>query len=210
MKLLFIKLKHLGDTLLLTPTLTATRAKYPGAQIWVIVRQGCQSILAGCPAIDRVLTSAAPESSNRSPLNWLADLRLIHLLRRERFDYAFELSDGDRGRFLAWLSGAESRCANVARKPLSWWWRSKFNCQSKFPWVNRHRAEKDFFSVNDFLPLGSDVPPLTFQREFTETWPPGNPLNDFVIMHPGTRWQRKRWPQSNWIDLGRALLGRVS
>ena len=45
-KLLFIKLKHIGDALLLTPTLTAARAACPQAQIWVVVRKGSEGILA--------------------------------------------------------------------------------------------------------------------------------------------------------------------
>ena len=62
MRLLFVKLKHIGDALIMTPALMAARAAYPRAEIWVVVRQGCEGILAGCPAIDRVLTTAAPEA----------------------------------------------------------------------------------------------------------------------------------------------------
>ena len=40
-RFLFIKLRHIGDSLLLTPTLVATKAKYPDAEIWVLVRKSC-------------------------------------------------------------------------------------------------------------------------------------------------------------------------
>lgn len=206
MRLLFIKLKHIGDSLLLTPTLMAARAKYPPAQIWAVVRRGCEGILAGCPAIDRILTSAEPETQRRAAFNWLAELRLARELRRQRFDYAFELSDGDRGRSLAWLSGAKTRCANVALAPLSWWWRPKFNAQSNFHWMNGHRVEKDFHTVNGVLPLGVEIPPLAFARERIEPWPPAETCGDFTIIHPGTRWIRKRWPREKWIELARELL----
>ena len=206
MRLLFIKLKHIGDSLLLTPTLTAARAKYPQAQIWVVVRRGCEGVLHGCAAIDRVLTSAEPEAERRAAFTWLADLRLMRELQRQRFDYAFELTDGDRGRFLAWSSQAHQRCANVALQPLSWWWRSKFNGQSSFNWMQGHRVEKDYYTVNDFLPLGPDIPPLAFAKEQTNPWPAGEALGNFVVIHPGTRWIRKRWPQAKWIELGSELL----
>ncbi len=48
-KLLFVKLKHIGDTIVLTPTLAAARKMYPDAQIWAVVRKGCEGILEGCP-----------------------------------------------------------------------------------------------------------------------------------------------------------------
>ena len=96
LRLLFVKLKHIGDALLLTPALVAVREDYPAAEIWVVVRQGCEGILAGCPAIDRILTTAAPETRHRRIQDWVDDGRLIRELRRARFDYAIE-SDIEAG-----------------------------------------------------------------------------------------------------------------
>src|SRR5688572_18118297 len=120
MRLLFIKLKHIGDALLLTPTLMAARSQYPQARICVVVRKGCEGILDGCPAIDRIFTSAASEAKNRHVTQLWAELQLIRNLRRENFDFAFELSDGDRGRLLAFLSGAKTRCANEVGTQFGW------------------------------------------------------------------------------------------
>src|SRR5665213_2200254 len=164
-KLLFIKLKHIGDSLLLTPTLTAARAAYPQAQIWVVVRKGCEGILAGCPAIDRVLTSAAPETSVRKTFDWLNDLKLLREIRRQNFDYTFELTQGDRGRLLVGWSGAQFRCANdgVYRVPI--FWRPWFNKLSTHNWTDEHQVEANFNFVNEFLPLNaSEPPPLVFDR----------------------------------------------
>ena len=208
MRLLFVKLKHIGDSLLLTPTLTAVRANYPQAQIWVVVRKGCEGIMAGCPALDKLFTAAPPEAANRSWSNWWRDFQTIRELRRQRFDYAFELSDGDRGRFVCWLSGARARCTNAAIRPLSWWWRRLFTHVSDFDWRDRHRAEKDFYTVNDALPLKGEVPAMTFLRERTARWEPARVFSDYAVIHPGTRWKRKRWPRENWIETGRYLLTR--
>jgi heptosyltransferase-3 len=206
---LFVKLKHIGDSLLLTPTLTAARAAYPDASIWVVVRRGCEGILAGCPAIDRVLTAAAPEAESRSAWNWLEDWRLLRQLRRQRFDYAFELSDGDRGRWLVCLSGTRFRCANAITHSFHWWWRPWFNWLSTFNWLDRHRVEKDFFTVSGRLALGDRVPPLTFVCERAEVPGLGQQPGQFAVFHPGTRWQRKRWPVEKWVQLGRFLLERL-
>lgn len=210
MRLLFVKLKHIGDSLLLTPTLSAVRQAYPEAVIWVVVRKGCEGILAGCPAIDRVVVAAAAEARHRSKLNWWSDWRLIRQLRAQHFDRAFELGDGDRGRWIVWLSGANVRCTNAVFTPLSWWWRSKFNVQSKFDWRHRHRVEKDFFSVHDGLPLGPEIPALMFERHFAGAWSDSTPLSRYAVLHPGTRWRRKRWPLEKWVELGRALLANLN
>jgi heptosyltransferase-3 len=207
MRLLFIKLKHIGDALLLTPTLCAVRAQHPDARICVLVRKGCEGILAGCPAIDQIFTSAAPESKNRSMGQIWDDLRLIRDLRRERFDFAFELGDGDRGRILAILSGARKRCASGAGTRFGWGARAFFHNLSDWDWHLRHRVEKDFRVVTESLPLGVEIPPLCFEESRTQPWPPGEFPDDFVVLHPGTRWRRKRWPLDRWIALGERLLG---
>ena len=80
MRLLFLKPKHIGDALLLTPTLMAVKAGYPEAVIWVLVRRGTESILAGCPAIDRVVTTASAEAKGRRISALLDDLRLVREL----------------------------------------------------------------------------------------------------------------------------------
>ena len=210
MRLLFVKLKHIGDALLLTPTLTAARAAYPAAEIWVVVRKGTESILAGCPTIDRLLTVAAPETAQRSLWNWLGDLNLIPELRRQKFDYAFELSDGGRGRWLSWLSGAQNRCTSIYPRPLNAWWRGKFNCPSNHNWTLSHRVEKDFFTVNDCLPLASEIPPLMFDRRRTVASEIQPKLSSsYAVLHPSTRWVRKRWPEEKWIELGHQLLERL-
>ncbi len=209
MRLLFIKLKHIGDALILTPTLTATRRQYPDAQIWVVVRKGCEGILQGCTAIDRILTAASPEKENRSVSGIFGDLQLIRELRRQHFDYAFELSDGDRGRWLATLSGSTHRVTTGFGKPLSRWWKSRFTDFSNFLWLDKHRVEKDFHTVSDVFPLGAEIPPLNFDTTRMTPWPPATGLNRFALLHPGTRWQRKRWPIERWIETANQLLQKV-
>src|ERR1051326_8658442 len=206
MRLLFVKLKHIGDSLLLPPTLMAVRRQYPQASIWVVVRKGSEGILSGCPAVDELRTAVAPEAEKRPFWNWWTDLRLICELRRRRFDYAFELTDGDRGRWVTVLSGARTRCVNTAVSPLNLWWRRRFNAGSQFVLVNRHRAEKDFYTVRDCLPLDGPIPPLAFDRAHTALWPGAQSMSDFALLHPATRWQRKTWPVEKWRELGVHLL----
>ena len=209
-RLLFVKLKHIGDALLLTPTLAAVRAAYPQAEIWVVVRKGTEGILAGCPAIDRLLTAALPETAKRSLFNGLQDLRLAMELRRQQFDHAFELGNGDRGRILVALSRAHRRCANDEVYRVPWYLRRRFDCLSKRGWRNEHQVEVAFNLVNEFLPLGvKEPPPLVFDRARADSYDLGMKLTDYVLIHPATRWQRKRWPIEKWIETGRELLRLV-
>src|SRR5204863_10094099 len=93
--------KHIGDSLILTPTLAATRGRYPEAEIWVVVRAGCAGILAGCPQIDRIITVAAVGKRERTLRDLYHELRGRLQLAKPRFDYIFELGDGHRSRWIA-------------------------------------------------------------------------------------------------------------
>ena len=103
MKLLFIKPKQIGDSLILTPTLAAVRTAYPDAEIWVLTRTGCETILAGCPMIDRLLSIAPVERRDRTKGQWLRDARVLTEIRKVKFDHVFELGDGHRGRWFSFL-----------------------------------------------------------------------------------------------------------
>ena len=112
MRILFTKLRHIGDNLLITPIMVATKRKYPEAEIWLAVRRSTEGILAGCPEIDRIVTTARPEESMRSWRNRVEDLRTLARIARTHFDYAFELGDNDRGRLLVAASMAPFRGAH--------------------------------------------------------------------------------------------------
>jgi len=209
-RLLFIKLRHIGDALIMTPTLTAARAHYPDAQIWVVVRHGCEGILAGCPAIDRLLTAAPAEKWNRSLTTLGSELKLVGTLRRQGFDCAFELGDSSRGRWLAWLSGAKQVAADGSLRPLNRWWRRRFNLL-EMPVAERkqcHRARKDFLIAAGLLSLGDEIPPMCFARERARNWGESDLRPSFIVFHPGTRWLRKQWPVAHWVELGRRLAAR--
>ncbi len=207
MRLLFIKTGHIGDALIMTPAIVATKRQNPGAEIWVIVRKGSEQILHGCPEIDRVLTTSAPEKSHRKLSDLIDNLRLIHMLRERRFDVIVELGESSRGRWLALFSGGKRRATDGSARQLSCWWRLWF-IELRMPVLERklcHRVIKDMrvtaLALNTMV---GDPPGLRFATERVQSWP-SVPSGKYVVLHPGTRWARKRWPVENWGKVGRHL-----
>jgi heptosyltransferase-3 len=213
MRILLIKPKQIGDSLILTPTITAIKSSYPQAEIWVVVRRGCESILAGCPEITRILTVAPVEKRDRRISDLWMGLNTIVQIALPQFDYAFELGDGGRGRNLLRVVHARSgNCFSV--KPTDP--QSSLSLQkagikiSTFDWQTCHRVEKDYNSVSEFLPLPKEIPPLRFARERTQTWEPGRGLTDFCILQVGSRQGFNRWHREGWRQVGAHLLERFS
>jgi len=210
MRILFIKLRHIGDSLLLTPTIVATKGKFPNAEIWVLVRRTCESILVGCPEIDRILTTAQPESGARSAGDVWTDARLVLELATTPFDFVFELGDNDRGRWIALIARTGKRCANVHRnlKPI---WKPLFHHLCTRPRWPKHHVVRDYDCPQEVLGLPESPPPLRFAVERTVQWAGGNALTaqGYAVIHFTTRWPKKAWPTDRWLVLARNLLDIV-
>lgn len=210
MRILLIKPKHIGDTLILTPTIAAIKRAYPAAEIWVVVRRGCETILAGCPEITRILTLAGVEKSDRSKGDVWRQIKVVLRLWSVRFDYVFELGDGHRARLFALLSRAKRRYSVKTGTPIKPFEQRFFTGVSSFDWETCHRVEKDFYSVSEFLPLPGAVPPLIFERRFATSWEPGAALTDFCVVQVGTRQGFGLWHREGWRDVCAAMLERFA
>jgi heptosyltransferase-3 len=209
MRILLIKPKHIGDSLVLTPTIVAIKRARPDAKIWVVVRRGCEGILAGCPEIDRVLTVAAVEQEDRRPGDFWRGLGTLLWLLSVRFDEVFELGDGHRARLLAFIARARTRYSVKPATPLKPREERRFDGISGFDWEARHRVEKDFYSVSEFFPLAQPIPPLRFDPARTRDWLPAANLTRFCVMQIGKRQSAGRWNREGWEEVGRWLIEHV-
>lgn len=204
LRFLFIKLKHFGDVLLLTPVLAATRQAYPGCHITVLVREGTGHILSK-DIVDEILSTVPPEKDRRSLASMHQQLDLLRRLRQQPFDMVFELTDGDRGRWLGLFSRARLRCTSSYGWQPGWFWRVFYQGLHEENWNLCHRVEKDYRLVRRFLPLLPDVPPPLVMPEELAAFPVAGP---YVVLHPASRWRRKLWPVERWADVGRFLVSR--
>ncbi|MEY3479394.1 MAG: hypothetical protein RIQ71_169 [Verrucomicrobiota bacterium] len=209
MRLLFVKLRHIGDALLLTPTLAAVKQALPRCEIWVVVRKGSEGILAGCPHIDQLRTAMIPEHGAARDAHRGKDRKLLGELRQAGFEHAFELSGGDRGRWMTLLSGARGRTANTTSSQFPAWWKAAFNRPSLSRRRGFHEIQRDYLTVGDVLPLPHEIPPFRFASKSMHPWAAAEGIGEFAVIHAGTRWPRKAWAEEKWIEAGRALLSRI-
>ncbi|MCE0522573.1 MAG: glycosyltransferase family 9 protein [Methylacidiphilales bacterium] len=211
MRILLIKPKQIGDSLILTPTITALKRAYPEAEIWVVVRRGCEGILAGCPSIARILMVATVEKRDRRSGDWWKELRTMWQIATHKFDFAFELGDGSRGRNLMRLVSCQRRFSVKPADSRGRHGAERAGCKiSTFDWETCHRVEKDFYSVSEFLPLAGPIPPLCFESRFAQSWTKGETLTDFCVMQIGSRQGYNRWHREGWKEVCGALLKRFS
>ena len=206
MKILLAKLNHLGDTLLLTPTIRFLREKYCDARIDVLVRSGCEEILKGNPDINHVIPIARPDKRKRNITSTLLELAsAFPKLFLRRYDYAFDLSNSDRSKIWILLSSSKVRGVNDAYQTLGGK-KMMFNRISDYKWGMKHQVLKDFCTVLDCTELNGEAGPLQFHPQVSETTITRklsfiSGIGDFVVLHPTSRWEFKQWMPERWAEI---------
>jgi len=100
-RILLIRLRSIGDTVLATPSAVALKRFVPDAQVDLLVEDWVGPLLDEHPSIDRVLTVARHGMAART--------RLARELRRRRYDVVYNLHGGTTATFLTRATGARHR-----------------------------------------------------------------------------------------------------
>ncbi|MBW1992356.1 MAG: putative lipopolysaccharide heptosyltransferase III, partial [Deltaproteobacteria bacterium] len=204
-RILVIKLKQPGDVLVSTPVLEALKQAWPQARVSYLVPRGTEEMLADHPLLDGLYVV------DRRRKDWRQTWRLLRELRRQRFDLALELSGGDRGAFLAFLSGATQRLGFARPRQPLWHRLGVFTRLLPRPPVTMHMVDQNLEAVRA-LGLDPGRPRLRFfwndavEARITallaeNDLSPGN----FVVMHPGAGWRFKCWTASGYARIIEAL-----
>ncbi len=123
-RVLVVRLRSIGDTVLSTPSLIALRRFLPDAQIDILLEDWVAPVLDGFDAVDNVLTVSRKDKKSRIETAWQ--------IRRNRYDVAFNLHGGTTATFFVRASGAKYRVGlasyqynflytHLAPSPLEFW-----------------------------------------------------------------------------------------
>lgn len=99
-RVLVVRLRSIGDTVLATPSLIALKRFLPAAEIDVLLEDWVAPLLADFDAADNVLPVGAGKRSR---------LRMARRLRRRRYDVVFNLHGGTTSTIFTAASGARHR-----------------------------------------------------------------------------------------------------
>ncbi|MBA3600869.1 MAG: glycosyltransferase family 9 protein [Acidobacteria bacterium] len=123
-RVLVVRLRSIGDTVLSTPSLIALRRFLPDAQIDILLEDWVAPVLDGFDAVDNVLTVSRNDKKSRLETAWQ--------IRRNHYDIAFNLHGGTTATFFTFAGGAKYRVGlasyqysflytHLAPSPLEFW-----------------------------------------------------------------------------------------
>jgi heptosyltransferase-2 len=109
-RILVIRNRYIGDTVLAIPFLRNLRRRFPDAVIDVLVEPGAGQVLADCPYKDELVVWERPRRVNEVVPGSLANIvATARWLRGRRYDRAYILKRSLSTGILAWLAGIPHR-----------------------------------------------------------------------------------------------------
>src|SRR5687767_4863065 len=99
-RVLVVRLRSIGDTVLATPSLIALKRFLPDAEIDILLEDWVAPLLDGHDAVHNVVTIGKTFSDR---------LRTAHEIRKKKYDVVFNLHGGTTSTFLTYATGAKHR-----------------------------------------------------------------------------------------------------
>jgi len=204
-KVLVIKLRFIGDTVLLTPAFRAIKAKYPDSHVCALVNDSTAPLLRNNPYVDEVIPFQRKRAKEGNVFSRFArQLSFLLDLRRRRFDLAIDLTDSDRSAIAAFATGARQRVGfNDEGR-----WRGKLLTDIVVTGSLLHIVDYHFAALRTagIPPAGKElflhIDPGERERVARFLAENGIREGDFTfLVHPGARWKGKCWPPERYAEV---------
>jgi heptosyltransferase II len=204
-KILVMRYRFIGDTVLTVPFLRNLRRAEPGAYIAWMVAPGSSDVVKGIPYVDEMIywDPVTIHADSTGTHRTVADkISFIRALRHHRFEKVYILKRSLSSAILAWLSGAPKRIG--------------FDTENRGCLLTtRVPYRQDQHEVENFLDvLRADGIPVT--DDFLEIWTSPEeearaaclledagviPSTPFAVIHPFSAVTQRGWPLENFAEL---------
>ena len=196
-KMLIVKLRSIGDTVLSTPSLIALKRFLPAAEIDILLEDWVAPVLDGFEGINVI--SVGKGNGER--------LRVARELRRRKYDVAFNLHGGTTATMFVRSSGARHR-VGYAYYQYSFLYNHLLSSAADF-WKQEktHSAEQQLALVGSVGIPVDDCPKtrLAVTQDAIDRINARHSEREFALLHPSTAFFTKQWPTENFARIAEFL-----
>lgn len=209
-RVLVVRLRSIGDTVLATPSLIALKQFLPEAQVDILLEDWVAPILDGFPAVDNIV-AVGKSGRSRFATSWS--------IRRAKYDVVFNLHGGTTGTFFTFASGAPHR-VGYSHYQYKFLYNHVLTSSADF-WGRdvTHSAEQQLAMLGYVgVPVDSEIKTrLTVNnkslKSLEQKFPakahtPLSELDRFVLMHPAAAFGSKQWPVARFARTAEVLAGK--
>jgi predicted lipopolysaccharide heptosyltransferase III len=208
-RILVVRLRSIGDTVLTTPSLFALRRFLPHTQIDILLEDWVAPVLEGSDLVDRVIAIAHDSTSARA--------RLARELRASRYDVVYNLHGGTTATLLTRATGAKHRVGfghyqyarlhnHPAPSSLEIWQRPSLHSVEQqlalIGWtgvpVTDRPATRLAVTERSLLSVSAKLRAAGVEDE----------EKPFAVIHPAAAFATKQWATENFARVAEALTAR--
>ncbi len=204
-RVLFVRLRSIGDTVLSTPSLIALRRFLPGARIDILLEDWVAPVLEGFDAVDNILTVGKNTKSR---------LQTARQLRQNKYDVVFNLHGGTTSTFFVRASGAIHR-VGFANYRYSFLYNHLLSSASDFWQKDQTHSAEQQLALLGFVGVPVDDKPKThlsvskavensITDKLTKSAIP-NPQSQIALLHPAAAFDTKQWATENFARIAEFL-----
>lgn len=207
-RILLIRLRKIGDVLLMVPAIRAFRQKFPQAYLAALVNAGTEPVLSGNPLLDEVMVFDPLWKKLPFPQRIKKEGHFLWQLRRRQFDLAVNFTEGDRGAFFCLASGARYRVGVYRKDSTLWWKRIIFDRLIDLSNVRKHVVEQ-------LLEIPRKLGIETQDKRLEIYYPPEDkekinqllekeevePPDILIHIHPTSHWLFKCWRDEGMAEV---------
>jgi len=210
-RVLIVRLRSIGDTVLTTPSLFALRRFLPNVQIDILLEDWVAPVLEGSDLVDRVITIPRESKSARA--------RVAREIRATGYDVVYNLHGGTTSTFLTRATGAKHRVGfthyqysrlhnHIAPSSLEIWRRPTL-----------HSVEQQLALIGWTGVPVTDRPPTRLAITEEALQSVAGKLRDkefhgfekgerFAVVHPTAAFDTKQWAMENFVSVAKELRER--
>ncbi len=204
-RVLVVRLRSIGDTVLTTPSLIALKRFVPSARVDILLEDWLAPVLDGFDAVDNVI------SLSKGPAE---RLKIAWNLRCSGYDVAFNLHGGTTGTFFTAVSGARHR-VGLATYQYPFLYNHLLSSPADF-WRSYaiHSAEQQL-ALLGFVGVPVEDRPKTrlivtneaAEKVITTCISGWNEDEEFALLHPAAAFATKQWSTENFARTAEFLAG---
>lgn len=193
-RILVIKMRYIGDTILATPVLRALKTALPNIRIDLLINKETAAVVHGHPDIDQLLAYDY-HRAKRDPLYFI---KFLFQIGRLHWDVALDLTGNDRSALFTFVSGATNRWGYESGKTLK---KRAYTHRLPNRFGRMHTVDHHLEMVRALGIPADDPHPYLIVSDQDRQWIRGlleshqmRPDRPMVVIHPGARRWYKSWP----------------
>lgn len=206
-KILFVRLRSLGDTILSTPLFSALKSWRADLQISVLIESPNHEVLTANPDIHEILT--VRHRGNWTPLTIMERGRVLHEVRKRKYDCCINLHGGSTSAWFTGLSGSRFRVGSQSFRNSR-----LYNVRIAVPQLpdrsqKQHTVE---FQMGWLYALGMAkgvIPPLrvvpdpSLQAQSSALLRKAgiDETQSYCVVHPTSRFHTKEWTAQGYAEI---------